>query len=211
MNADAVKRALRGGFTSKQNGTGLGLSICRHLLGAHGASLQPRIRAGQGHDGAAAFSRRWRRPDARMSRYRPQRDRHEASARQNHRHRARSRRQALAGKNSGRASSSRSAGCGRITDWPKRTAHLSPRILDQFDVGRFVKDRTLLPKGAARHTLFAVAGAVLALEDAGISMTNSWRQIVRLSPAPRCWILAGSRNATECRASARAARRQSHA
>ena len=39
MNADAVKRALRGGFTSKQNGTGLGLSICRHLLGAHGATF----------------------------------------------------------------------------------------------------------------------------------------------------------------------------
>ncbi|HWA11340.1 MAG TPA: response regulator [Opitutaceae bacterium] len=39
MNPDAVKRALRGGFTSKQNGTGLGLSICRHLLGAHGATF----------------------------------------------------------------------------------------------------------------------------------------------------------------------------
>jgi len=40
--------------------------------------------------------------------------------------------------------------------------------MDPFDVGKYV-DRTLMPKGAARHTQFAVAGAVLALRDAGIS------------------------------------------
>ena len=48
MNADAVKRALRGGFTSKQNGTGLGLSICRHLLGAHGAGFNLESTPGKG-------------------------------------------------------------------------------------------------------------------------------------------------------------------
>src|SRR6202790_787473 len=40
--------------------------------------------------------------------------------------------------------------------------------MDKFDVGAYC-DRTLLPKGSARHTLFAVAGAILALPDAGIS------------------------------------------
>ncbi|HRE84092.1 MAG TPA: hybrid sensor histidine kinase/response regulator, partial [Opitutaceae bacterium] len=39
MDAETARNALRGGFTTKVNGTGLGLSICRHLLGAHGASL----------------------------------------------------------------------------------------------------------------------------------------------------------------------------
>jgi signal transduction histidine kinase len=48
MGPDAVKRALRGGFTSKQNGTGLGLSICRHLLGAHGATFSLESVPGKG-------------------------------------------------------------------------------------------------------------------------------------------------------------------
>jgi len=48
MGADAVKRALRGGFTSKQSGTGLGLSICRHLLGAHGATFEMTSTLGKG-------------------------------------------------------------------------------------------------------------------------------------------------------------------
>mgnify|MGYP001544259271 CR=1 FL=1 len=48
MGPDAVKRALRGGFTSKQSGTGLGLSICRHLLGAHGASFSLESVPGKG-------------------------------------------------------------------------------------------------------------------------------------------------------------------
>jgi len=40
--------------------------------------------------------------------------------------------------------------------------------MDQFDIGKYL-DRTLLPKGSARHTLFAVAGAIFALRDAGIT------------------------------------------
>lgn len=39
MDSETARNALRGGFTTKVNGTGLGLSICRHLLGAHGATL----------------------------------------------------------------------------------------------------------------------------------------------------------------------------
>ncbi|MEN9662238.1 MAG: hypothetical protein RL324_1187 [Verrucomicrobiota bacterium] len=48
MDADDVKRALRGGFTSKASGTGLGLSICRHLLGAHGATFELTSERGRG-------------------------------------------------------------------------------------------------------------------------------------------------------------------
>jgi signal transduction histidine kinase len=40
MDADTAARALKGGFTTKTSGTGLGLGICRHLLGAHGATLE---------------------------------------------------------------------------------------------------------------------------------------------------------------------------
>lgn len=39
MDADRVKRAMHGGFSSKASGTGLGLSICRHLAGTHGATF----------------------------------------------------------------------------------------------------------------------------------------------------------------------------
>lgn len=39
MDTEHVRRALKGGFSNKENGTGLGLSICRHLLGTHGATL----------------------------------------------------------------------------------------------------------------------------------------------------------------------------
>ena len=37
-----------------------------------------------------------------------------------------------------------------------------------FDIGDYV-DRSLVPKGVGRHTLFAVAGILLALQDAGIA------------------------------------------
>jgi 3-oxoacyl-(acyl-carrier-protein) synthase len=38
-----------------------------------------------------------------------------------------------------------------------------------FDVGNYLDDRTALPNHTARHTLFAVAGAILALRDAQMS------------------------------------------
>lgn len=48
MEAERVKRALHGGFSSKASGTGLGLSICRHLAGTHGASFALESTVGKG-------------------------------------------------------------------------------------------------------------------------------------------------------------------
>ena len=48
MEADRLKRALHGGFSSKPNGTGLGLSICRHLAGTHGATIGVESSPGRG-------------------------------------------------------------------------------------------------------------------------------------------------------------------
>ncbi len=48
MEADHVRRAMKGGFSNKQSGTGLGLSICRHLLGAHGATISLESTPGKG-------------------------------------------------------------------------------------------------------------------------------------------------------------------
>ena len=48
MDAETAARALKGGFTTKANGTGLGLGICRHLLGAHGATLEIQSEPGRG-------------------------------------------------------------------------------------------------------------------------------------------------------------------
>jgi signal transduction histidine kinase len=48
MTPEAMKKALRGGFSSKATGTGLGLSICRHLLGTHGATMSLDSKAGKG-------------------------------------------------------------------------------------------------------------------------------------------------------------------
>ena len=48
MTEKSVSRALRGGFSTKDNGTGLGLGICRHLLGAHGADFDLTSQVGVG-------------------------------------------------------------------------------------------------------------------------------------------------------------------
>lgn len=48
MDAERLKRALHGGYTSKSNGTGLGLSICRHLAGTHGAKFSVESAPGKG-------------------------------------------------------------------------------------------------------------------------------------------------------------------
>ncbi len=46
---------------------------------------------------------------------------------------------------------------------PFVAAHIS-----SFDIKRYLNDISALPKSSARHTLFAVAGAILALQDAQI-------------------------------------------
>jgi signal transduction histidine kinase len=48
MDADRLKRALHGGYSSKANGTGLGLSICRHLAGTHGSTFSVESAPGKG-------------------------------------------------------------------------------------------------------------------------------------------------------------------
>ncbi len=48
MDELTAEKALKGGFTTKINGTGLGLGICRHLLGAHGATLTLESEEGRG-------------------------------------------------------------------------------------------------------------------------------------------------------------------
>lgn len=59
----------------------------------------------------------------------------------------------------------------RVRVFEKLDENLGPFVatyIDRFDLGRYV-DCSRLPKGAARHTLFAVGGASLAIRDAGIS------------------------------------------
>lgn len=57
-------------------------------------------------------------------------------------------------------------------------------VIDDFDIGKYIDDRSSLPKNSARHTLFAVAGAVLALQDAGLGP----KDIKKLN----CAIITGS-------------------
>lgn len=58
MDEETAHRALKGGFTTKSHGTGLGLGICRHLLGAHGATLQIESQPGRGTTLHLAFPAR---------------------------------------------------------------------------------------------------------------------------------------------------------
>jgi len=48
MDAESVRRALQGGYTSKATGTGLGLGICRHLVTAHGGTFDLKSQPGRG-------------------------------------------------------------------------------------------------------------------------------------------------------------------
>ncbi len=57
MDAATAQSALKGGFSTKSHGTGLGLGICRHLLGAHGASMTLESELGRGTTLRMAFPR----------------------------------------------------------------------------------------------------------------------------------------------------------
>lgn len=48
MDADQLRRALHGGYTSKETGMGLGLGIVRYQLGAHGATFEVKSEPGKG-------------------------------------------------------------------------------------------------------------------------------------------------------------------
>jgi 3-oxoacyl-[acyl-carrier-protein] synthase II len=59
----------------------------------------------------------------------------------------------------------------RVRPYTKLGEEYGPLVaayIDDPDLYHYL-DRKLVPKGAARHTVFAIAGGLLALEDAGIS------------------------------------------
>ena len=59
----------------------------------------------------------------------------------------------------------------RVRPYRKLGGEFGPLVaahIDPFQIGDYV-DRSLVPNGSGRHTLFAIAGSVLALRDAGIS------------------------------------------
>lgn len=60
----------------------------------------------------------------------------------------------------------------RVRPYRKLDPELGPFVaayIDNFDIGKYV-DRREVPNGSARHTLFALAGTMLALADAGLSV-----------------------------------------
>ena len=62
----------------------------------------------------------------------------------------------------------------RVRAYTKLDPELGPFVaayLDRFNIGDFV-DKMAVPKGSARHTLFAIAGARLAMQDAGLSAVD---------------------------------------
>jgi 3-oxoacyl-[acyl-carrier-protein] synthase II len=59
----------------------------------------------------------------------------------------------------------------RVRPYPKFEQEHGPFVaafIDKFNISDYI-DRALVPKGMARHTLFAVVGAILAMKDAGLT------------------------------------------
>jgi 3-oxoacyl-[acyl-carrier-protein] synthase II len=74
----------------------------------------------------------------------------------------------------------------RVREFTKLGDECGPLVAAQvegFDVNNFVGDFDV-PKGAARHTQFALAATILALRDAGLSMPEL--------QASRCAVISGS-------------------
>jgi 3-oxoacyl-[acyl-carrier-protein] synthase II len=60
----------------------------------------------------------------------------------------------------------------RVRPYTKLGPECGPLVaayISSFDVFKYVQDRSRVPKGSSRQSLFAVASAVLALNDAGVS------------------------------------------
>lgn len=63
----------------------------------------------------------------------------------------------------------------RIRPYTKLGEEYGPFVaahISGFDVFKYVSDRSLVPKGSSRQSMFAVAAAVLALRDAGVSLDD---------------------------------------
>lgn len=63
----------------------------------------------------------------------------------------------------------------RVRPYTKLGEEFGPFVaahISGFDAGKYVEDRSLLPRGGSRQSLFAIAGAFLALEDSGVSVTD---------------------------------------
>lgn len=63
----------------------------------------------------------------------------------------------------------------RVRPYRKLDDELGPFVaasVERFDIGKFI-DRKKVPHGAARHTLFALAGAIMALRDAGLALEEA--------------------------------------
>jgi 3-oxoacyl-(acyl-carrier-protein) synthase len=74
----------------------------------------------------------------------------------------------------------------RVRPFTKFSAEYGPFVaayIDPLEVDQYV-NKTLLPKGVARHTVFAVIGGILAMQDAGITLP----EIGRL----KCAVVTGS-------------------
>ncbi len=75
----------------------------------------------------------------------------------------------------------------RVRPYEKLGEELGPFVaayLSNFEIGKFFEDKRDIPRGVARHTLFAVAAALLALRDAQLGKS----ELQRLS----CAVVIGS-------------------
>ena len=73
-----------------------------------------------------------------------------------------------------------------VKPFTKLDPELGPFVatfIDRFEIANFI-DNKLVPKGAARHTLFALAAAQLAIDDASINPTELARK--------KCAVVVGS-------------------